>query len=252
MGEKRVSIILNYIKHKNEVKLKELCSLFPDYNEMTLRRDLILLEKNGYIKRTRGGAMLCKDSLTEYFNYNQRSISSIEQKRYIAVRAAALLEERASVYFDAGTTTLELAKILPDFPLFVTTNGPTIALELLKRDNIEVILTGGSLNKSVISVSGPIALDALDRVNIDTAFIGAAGFSAEYGFTNALYNECELKKKAIASAKKIIVLMDSSKMNKCLPYTFARLSQIHTLITDKPLPKDLEKATADAGINVIY
>jgi DeoR/GlpR family transcriptional regulator of sugar metabolism len=252
MVTNRPNIVLNYIRQKKEVKLRELCALYPDYNQMTLRRDLNLLESNGYIKRVRGGAILCEDSLTEFFTYNSRSISAIEQKRYIAVRAVELLEEKTSVYLDASTTISELAKIIPNIPLFVITNDPTTCFEVQRNENIDIVLTGGTLNKSVISLSGPIALDALDNVNIDTAFIGAAGFSLEHGFTNALYNECELKKKAIKSAIKTIVLIDSSKIGKSLPYTFANLSNIDIIVTDKPLPENIEKEVLAAGIKLIY
>lgn len=252
MSEKRANIILNLIKQKHEVKLRELSLLFPDYNEMTLRRDLITLEKNGYIERIRGGARLKDNSLTENFEYITRSIASLDQKRHIAIRALSLFEDSSSVYFDAGTTTLELAKILPEMTLFITTNGPTISLELQKRKNIDVILTGGSLNKSAMSLSGPIALDSLDKINIDTAFIGAAGFSLKHGFTNALQNECELKKKAISSAKRIVMLIDSTKINKSLPYTFASLSDIDIIVTDKKLPKDIEMEAERSGVSIIY
>ena len=251
MSEKRMSIILNYMKSKNDVTLSELCTLFPDFNKMTLRRDLITLEKNGYVRRVRGGAVLSENSLTEYFNYSIRSTANIEEKRYIAVRAAEQLYESSSVYFDAGTTVLELARMLRDIPLFITTNMPTISVELLKSKNIDVFLTGGSLNKSVVSLSGPIALATLDSINIDTAFIGAAGFSLEHGFSNALYNECELKKKAIAAAGKTIVLIDGTKVGKSLPFTFAALADVDTIITDKPLPARLKAAADEAGVEVI-
>jgi DeoR/GlpR family transcriptional regulator of sugar metabolism len=252
MSEKRANLMLNYIKQKKEVTLKELCQLFPLYNEMTIRRDLIMLEKNGYIKRFRGGARLCEDSMMEFYNYQKRRVSALENKQYIAIRAAELLDSSESVYFDAGTTMLELAKIMPDIPLFITTNDPAILFEGLQKKHVEIFLTGGSLNKSVVSLSGPIALDTLDKINIDTAFVGAAGFSTEHGFTNALYNECELKKKAIAVSKKTVMLLDSSKFNKSLPYTFATLKNIHTIITDAPLPDNLAQAASKENVQVIF
>ncbi len=251
MSDKRANIVLNYIRQKKEVTLKELCALFPDYHPMTLRRDLTLLQQNGYIRRTRGGAVLCEDGLPELFNYELRSVSAIEQKRAVAVRAAELLCDGSSVYFDAGTTVLELARILPDMPLFVTTNGPTIALELMRRQSIEVVLTGGSLNKNVQSVSGHIALSALEMVNVDTAFMGAAGLSEEHGFSNALYNECELKRKVIACAKRTVMLLDSGKIGLSRPYTFATLSDVDVLITNRPLPEALSRLAEQADTQVI-
>jgi len=218
---------------------------------MTIRRDLNILQENGYIIRTNGGAKLCENSLTDFFYYNTRRVSSIDLKRQIAVKALDLIENCDSIYLDASTTVLELAHLLPDQRLFVTTNMPTIAVALLNMKNIEVLLTGGSLNKSVVSLSGPVSLNSLNMINIDRAFIGAAGFSLEHGFTNALYNECELKKKVIASAKSIAILIDSTKIGKSLPYTFALPENVDEIITDKPLPPEMTEKLSELGVTVI-
>ncbi len=252
MAEKRANIILNYIIQKKEVTLRELCALFPDYTEMTIRRDLNLLEKNGYLTRTRGGARINEETISDYFTHRHRVISELSKKEAIAVKAMQFITPSSSVYFDSGTTVLQIAKMLSDISLFVTTNGPVIALELQRFKNIEVILTGGSLNKEIASTSGPIALEALDKVNIDTAFMGAAGISVDHGFTNAVYNECELKRKALACAKKKIMLIDSTKIGKCLPYTFGNIAQMDVIITDKPLPDELQEQADKAGVTVIY
>lgn len=250
--EKRANIIYGYIKQNKTVTLRELCSLFPDYNEMTIRRDLNLLAKNGYIRRTRGGAVLCEDVLPSDFEHNTRSESAQAQKSKIAKLAAEFVVESSSVYFDSGTTVQELAKILPDKPLFVTTNGVETVNLLRQKEKIEVVLTGGTLNKSVTSMSGPIALGALEQINIDTAFMGAAGFSAEHGFTNALVNECELKRKAVSCAKHVVMLIDSTKCGRTLPYTFCMPENVDVIVTDNPLPAELDELAKRAGVKVVY
>ncbi|MBE6870568.1 MAG: DeoR/GlpR transcriptional regulator [Ruminococcaceae bacterium] len=250
--EKRANIIYGYIKQNKTVTLRELCALFPDYNEMTIRRDLNLLAKNGYIRRTRGGAVLCEDVLPSDFEHSSRSSSAQAQKSKIALLALEYVEEASSVYFDSGTTVQELAKMLPDKPLFVTTNGVETVNLLKQKEKVEVVLTGGTLNKAVASMSGPIALNALEQINIDTAFMGAAGFSAEHGFTNALVNECELKRKAVSWAKHVVMLIDSTKFGKTLPYTFCMPENVDVIITDKPLPDELAEAAKQAGIKVVY
>lgn len=252
MSQIRINQVLNYIKKRKEVTLRELCALFPDCSEMTIRRDLNALQKSGYIQRFWGGARLNEESIADSFKHSSRVVSALSEKKYIARKSLDLISESTSLYFDSGTTVLELAKILPDTPLFVITNGPIIALELQKHQNCDILLTGGSLDKTVVSLSGPIALDSLSKVNIDIAFMGAAGFSAEHGFTNALYAECELKHRAISCASKRIMLLDSEKMNKFLPYTFCNITDVDVIVTDKPLPDNLQKIADDAGVTVIF
>jgi len=239
MANKRSSLILNYLKQKQSAKFGELCALFPEYNQMTIRRDLILLEKNGYIIRTHGGARICENTMAETFNYSNRSVFALDEKRQIAIKASLLLEENMLIYLDAGTTNLEFAKIMPDIPLFVITNGPTLCQELAKKQNIDVMLTGGMLNKSVVTVSGPIAIRSLLDVNIDIAFMGAAGFTVENGFTNANSNECELKRHVIAIANQTVMMIDHSKIGKTRQFKFASLSDIDIIISDLPLDGSL-------------
>jgi len=136
MADKRTTLILNYIKQNKRATLQELCELFPSYSTMTIRRDLILLEKNGYIRRFHGGAELCGDAMADLYNYQQRKASALKEKQYIAMRAAELLEESSSIYIDAGTTMLEMVKILPDMPLFITTNDPFVLFEGLKKRSL--------------------------------------------------------------------------------------------------------------------
>ena len=93
---------------------------------------------------------------------------------------------------------------------------------------------------------------SLEFINIDIAIMTGSGLTAEHGITNMLYNECALKKKVIESSRKVIVLMDESKINKVFPYTFAQLEDIDILITNNKLPENLQKLCDQANTQLIY
>jgi len=250
MAEKRANFILNYIRQKEEVTLRELCMLFPDYNEMTIRRDLNLLVKNGYITRTHGGARLNHDNIGESHFYHMRENAMTLEKNIIAQKASQIISG-STIYLDSSTTILTFAKTIPDKQLFIVTNSPLITLEMQNKKNIEVLLTGGSLNKKMLSVSGPVALNALSQLNIDMAFMSASGMSINHGFTNGVHAECEVKRAAINNAKKICMMIDSSKYERILPYTFCTWDKIDYLIADKELPESYNEVISKNKITVL-
>ena len=238
MSNRRTSIILNYLKEETTMKFKDICALFPDYNEMTIRRDLILLEKNGYIIRTHGGARIKEEGMSEMLSYSNRRATMIEEKRQIAVKASQLLKEKILIFLDASTTNFEFAKIMPDITLFVATNCPFICIELAKKKNIDVIMVGGMLNKSAVSVSGKEFMRFLDA-NINIAFMGTAGFTMEHGFSDAHISESEFKKYIVSAAEKTVILMDHSKIGEDMQFVFAKLSDIDEIISDKPFEEQI-------------
>lgn len=250
MSEDRRNRILSLIRQKRGVCLSELKTIFPGLSEMTLRRDLDALANAGYVTRVRGGAVL--PDAAAGFDYADRSGINTAVKNSIGIKAVSLLEENRSIYLDAGTTMMAFAGQIPDMHLFVITNAPNIGLEVARRENTDVIFLGGSLSKATVSISGPVALGHLDNLNIDLAFIATGGYSVESGFTNPYIYECELKRKVIRSAKKVIVLMDHSKLQRRLPYTFADLGDIDVIVTDRALPDEIRAAADAAGVQVVF
>jgi len=251
LNAQRREIINAYIQNKGEVKLKELEKLFPEVSTMTLRRDLNYLESKGQIIRVRGGAK----SINLFSNlkedmYNLRAMENVEAKMKIARKALAFVERGRSYFIDSGTTTMCLAKVLPDEDLSILTSGPNIALEIIKNNNPSVTLVGGQLSRNNLSTSGANSLNFIKDINVDIAFMAASGFSLEYGFTCGDYNECELKKAIIRKARKVILLMDVSKIDKNMPFTFAYLKEIDVLICDKPLPENIVQAAERYGVEV--
>ena len=238
-----------FIQSKGEVRLSELEVRYPEVSSMTLRRDLEQLERQGQIIRIRGGAKsLARLSMLKEAAYTQRQAQNINAKMVIADKAVKLLSSGRSIYIDSGTTCMCLAQRIPDQNLFVLTSAPNIALELIKSPNVKINITGGQLNRETLTLSGFNAVEYVKSLNIDQAFIAASAFSLNSGFSCGDYYEAELKRLIIKKAQHVIILMDVSKLNGSMPYTFARLQNIHTIITDQPLPEDYQKAVRQARV----
>ena len=252
MSTNRREVINLYIQSKGEVRFVELENLLPDVSSMTIRRDLEYLEQRGEIVRTRGGAKsIAHLSMLKEAAYTQRVGENTEAKMIIADKASKFVTVGRSLYIDAGTTGMCFAQKLNDESLFVLTSAPNIAMELIKYHNIKVSLTGGQLNRDTISLSGYNATEYVKSLNIDIAFMAASAFSLNSGFTCGDYFEAEIKRLIIKKAQTTVMLMDASKVDCGMPYTFAKLSEIDILITDSPLSHEYLKAAKQARVTVI-
>ena len=252
MNSERRAIIKKLLHTKPFVSLKELTDLFPNVSSMTVRRDIDYFEKQGEAIKVRGGARSMKfitTSMEEEFP--SRMQKNIPAKEALAKKAIDMLETGRSIFLDSGTTMMTMANLLPDERLTITTTGPNIALELVNKKQTIVNLVGGMLNRDNISVSGTQAIRFLEDINIDTAFIVPSGASAHTGLTCGNYSECELKKHIVEKARKIIVLLDTSKLDKSLPYTFCDLKSVYAIITNGILPDDIERLAETNGVQII-
>lgn len=252
MNSERRKIIKDMLYSKPFVSLKELIELFPDVSSMTIRRDIDYFEQQGEAIKVRGGARSMKfitTSMEEEFP--SRMQKNIPAKETLAKKALDMLETGRSIFLDSGSTMMIMASILPDERLTITTTGPNIALELLNKKQTIVNLVGGMLNRDNISVSGTQALRFLDDINIDIAFIVPSGASAQTGLTCGNYSECELKKLIVEKARKIIVLLDTTKLDKSLPYTFCDLENVSAIITNGTLPEDIASLANKSNVQII-
>ncbi len=252
MGGQRREAIKKILLKKGIVFLKDLEKLYPELSSMTLRRDLQALEEEGLAVKIRGGARstLGDNSVYEPV-YSNRENKNLESKKNIAAKALSYIETGRSVFLDSGTTVMELAKAVPDTKLSILTSGPNIAIEILKKMNPTVNLIGGLINRDNMSVSGAHALSFVKSVNIDVAFMAPTGLTAENGFTCANYTEHEVKKAIVKKANTVIVLMDGSKFDRSLPFTFAALKDIDIIISDARFPETFVKKATAAGVQII-
>ena len=155
MNTERREQIKDILRKRGEIKLKELEEMFSQCSSMTLRRDLKYLEDNGFIKRTRGGAVaMNRLSIAAENIYAQRVFEHVAQKYAIAKKAFPFIERGRSIYIDAGTTTTLFAREMEDEYLSVMTSGLNIAEELIKKQKPTVTLVGGQFNRNTLSASG--------------------------------------------------------------------------------------------------
>ncbi len=252
MQRERIQKIRNYIDAHGEAGVSELLEICDGCSNMTLWRDLKKLEAEGAIRRTRGGVIamrLIQPDLESV--YSQRAMEHTAQKQAIARAAAALTHSGSSLYLDAGTTVMAVAKVLPDQHYTIITGSINTALELSQRRYCDVFLLGGQLSPNTLSCSGAQAEANLEGMNIDTAFMAASGFSLASGFSNGSQAECQLKRKVIQKAAHIVLLMDSSKLDKNLTFTFASLRDIDVLICDQEMSEDIKRAAEESSVQLI-
>ncbi len=254
----RQKSILDIIDEQGDVSLNELSQAFSDVSVMTLRRDLLQLEQQGHVLRNKGGAVSLK-KLAEHSQipgeeneYGLRARANIGAKKIIAEKALKLVRKGCSIYLDAGSTIMALARMLPNEHFNIITNATNVSQEIIERTNTSVVILGGNLNRNTLSVSGPSAIKSIDRINIEMAFMSASAFTLETGFTVSNVYEAELKRKVISKAKKRIMLMDSSKIGKDLMYTLADFQDIDILITEKDkLPSDIMRVAKAKNIEIL-
>ena len=244
--------IQQLINKNGEAKLSELESLFPDISTMTIRRDLEKLESLGEIVRTRSGAksIAYLTRLSEA-QFSERESENITEKNFIAQTAQRYVRQESSIFLDTGTTVTGLARLLKSDKLFIITTAPNSALECAKNHDNTVFMTGGQLSSGNLSLSGVNALSFLEHINIDIAFMASSGFSFRSGFTCGSFDECRIKKRVIEKAAKVIMLMDSSKFGRNMPFTFAGIADIDVLITDSKITKGDLRELGKAGTEVV-
>lgn len=253
MNSVRREKIREYLQKNNVATLEQLCALLPDVSVMTIHRDLNYLQEQGLVQKIRGGARYVDGGASEPA-FSAREIVNKRQKQELSRKALAFLSGVNSIFVDAGTTMSAFARLMPDMPVHIVTTGPNIALELAKKRLPVVDLCGGTLNKLNLTLSGSAAIEMLTHINIDTAFLVASGYSDEGGFTCGMESEARIKSLVMEKARRSVILMDTSKLGRLLPYTFGRLGDADCLVTELDpahLPAGLQKRAADEKISLI-
>ena len=239
MKRERIDQIADLLDKRGKLSLEQLEEHFPDMSQMTLRRDLVLLEQQQRIIRIRGGAMSVKEvQKVSGEEYTKKTTINTDAKIVIAQKAAGLIDENSCVFLDGGTTAMYLSKEMPDIKCHVFTNGLAVGMELAQKKNINITIVGGQLMRDNLSTASPAAKEYFDRTNFEIAIVSATAFTPEQGFSCNSQVESELLKSVFKKARHVYMMLDSSKIGKINPYTFARLEDIDVLITDDHFPKE--------------
>ena len=240
MKRDRIDAIAAILDKRGKLTLQQLASYFPEVSQMTLRRDLLTLEDEGKIIRVGGGAMSVKQvHKTTGEAYIKKTTIQTDAKIAIAKKVAPLIEEGTSVFIDGGTTALYLAKELADVPCNIFTNGIAVAGELAQKKHPIVNMLGGILMRDNLSTASSLSSIYFADTNFELAIISTMAYTPENGFTCASQAEADLLKLIRKKAKYVYMMLDSSKIGKIMPYTFARDEDINVLITDDNFPEDL-------------
>jgi DeoR family fructose operon transcriptional repressor len=247
LGVDRQQLILSEIKEKGSVKISALMKTFTA-SESTIRRDLEELERQGWIKRVHGGAILLQHMTVEPSN-TDKSILFAEEKEAIGKLAAELVEEHASLIVDAGTTTAAFARHLQTPNLKILTNAMNIA-DILSAKQYNVLVSGGLLKPTTNAMVGETAIETLSHFRADLCFLAMNGISDEDGLTTPDLQEAWVKKAMIRSARKVILLADSSKFGRTTFTRVADIQAVHTVVTDDGISEEDRAWLEKHGIEV--
>jgi len=250
-AEERQHEIVTLARGRGRVSVTDLAGRYGVTPE-TIRRDLDALAARGLLSRVHGGAVPVDKLRLAEASLRERQVSVPELKLAIAERAVALLPERdeLTVLLDAGTTTARMCALLPPRVSMVVTNSVPIAGELADRGDVGVLLLGGQVRGLTQATVGAEAHEALGRLRVDAAFIGANGFSLDHGFSTPDPSEAAIKRAMIAASRNVYVLADSSKFGADYLVAFAGFADVDALVTDARLDQDSLTALEAAELHV--
>lgn len=215
-------------------------------SEETVRRDFEKLEADGHLSREHGGAVRVNDSRSD-LPLDSREMANVTEKAAIADVALAQIQAGDTVFFDASSTVFHLAGRLANREVTVLTNALKVAVELARQPAVQVILVGGEVNHGSLSCQGALADQMLENYHLQKAFMSCRGLDAERGLSEANAGQAGLKRRIIKLADRTIVLADHTKMGLQSSYFFARLWDVDTLITDRPLEPKIKRALQKGG-----
>jgi DeoR family transcriptional regulator, fructose operon transcriptional repressor len=242
---KRKQIIVELVSQHGGCSVSELAESV-DVSEVTVRRDLRELSEQGLIERSHGGA-LPTVNLGSQDPHDQRKIQNFEAKRAIAEVARKLIADDQVVFFDGGTTSLQVVIAAPaDRPIVPVTSSLPAAIELSEKYD-EVRVVGGSLRSRSMTIVGTIAENFLKQLNFDLCFLGTNALSLENGLTDPHEGEANMKRLMIENSKEVVLIADGSKLGEERFVKFGEFRDIDRFITDAVLSQPLREAFEDAG-----
>ena len=216
-------------------------------SEMTVRRDLRHLAREGKLERVHGGAV----SAEREPPFSEIAVARLTVKDRIGALAAGLVEDGQTVMLDIGTTTLQVARHLRGRSLTVITTNLAAYQELLPEPGIELVLPGGVVRRNYRSLVGVLAEDALRQLRADVAFLGASGVDDDLSVVDSTMVEVPIKRAMIGSAAKTVLLADSAKFGMRGAVRVCGAPEVDVLVTDDGAPTAACEALRRAGVELI-
>ncbi|WP_327426687.1 MULTISPECIES: DeoR/GlpR family DNA-binding transcription regulator [unclassified Streptomyces] len=252
LAEQRRALILDEVRRRGGVRVNELTRKLG-VSDMTVRRDLDALARQGVVEKVHGGAVPVVEASTHEPGFEAKSGLELTAKEDIARAAAELVAPGSAIALSGGTTTYALAHQLLDVPdLTVVTNSVRVAdvFHSAQRSSGQrqgaatVVLTGGVRTPSD-SLVGPVADQAIAALHFDVLFLGVHGISVEAGLSTPNLAEAETNRRLVQSARRVVVVADHTKWGTVGLSSFAALEQVDTLVTDAGLPAEARTEIAE-------
>jgi DeoR/GlpR family transcriptional regulator of sugar metabolism len=251
----RLTMILSTLQQSGTVSVDQLSERLA-VSLVTVRRDLDILEQQGLLRRTHGGAVSIEPLFYEPFK-NDRSFQAqverqAQEKRRIGRAAAGLIERGETIALTPGTTTTEVIRGLPlNHDITVVTNTVNVAMELSKRKDLKIFVTGGHLHGDWFSLVGPTAVHSLSQLLITTAFIGADGLDAKWGASCFSPDEAHLNSVMVKHSRRRIGVVDHSKLGVVTAWRICQTTDLNMLVTDSGATAAATDPFEIAGLKVL-
>ena len=242
--------VLRLLEARDAVQVAELAERFS-ISEVTVRSDLTALANQGLVARVRGGVRSIREGNSEV-GFDLRLRLEVERKRAIARAAAAMVEEGDAVALDSSTTAYYLAlELRAKRELVVVTNGLLVATALADAPGITVLVTGGVLRLSAMSLVGDLGTDVLRTTRINKGFLGARGISLERGLMDLSPDEVRIKQEMADACEQVYGIFDGSKWHRSALLAFVMPEDLSGIITDSSAPAAEVEAWSEAGVEVM-
>lgn len=230
--ENRRKKIVELVNKEGSLTLQQLRDAFPEVSDVTLRKDLSYLDSTMQLVRTHGGAKSLPSAIGMIDSFYSRISVNTEAKKQIAQKALELIVPNSTLYLAPGTTCLSLAKVLPDIPLHIFTDGIATAMTLASYGSIETTAFGGTVDGNTLRTRGAAFFSELNMLHFDYAILGADSFHKEYGFICCDAYSWNLLKALRERSDHLVILLDSSKINNMRPTFCFPMGQVDVVVTD--------------------
>ena len=250
LAQERRQRIFKNIEASGVASVRDLAQHF-DVSTITIMRDLQELEQEGLIRRVHGGAISVRGASYEPpFSARESQLSPAKQR--IALKAVELIADGDSIILDVGTTTLEIARALKGKRnLTVLVTNLRAAMELANQPAIQVIVIGGKLRSSELSMVGHLAEQTLRTFQVDKAFIGVGGITLDHGLTEFNFDEAGTKRVMLERARQKIIVADHTKFGKIMLSQVAPLAAADLIVTTSELDEGFRRVMEEAGVKLL-